>query len=79
MDRKETIEYLFNLCSLRIDYFDRKSFLAIEDMEGYRCPLSVADSSLYDEMERVIKEYCEDNDIDYDTFDIDADEVFDGE
>ena len=77
-NRKDTIEYLFNLCSLRIDHFNEKMILAIEDMEGYRCPLSSADSSLFDEMERVIKEYCEDNDIDYDTFDIDADEVFEG-
>ena len=53
-----------------IDDFDLRSELAMAKMDRMRCPLSQADPGLYDEMQDALCDYCADQDLNPDDFDI---------
>ena len=42
---------------------------AIEEIDHYRCPLSSASDKIVSLMDDAIRDYCDDNDIDYYNFD----------
>jgi len=69
-------EELYNYCAVMIPYFNEREGLALTRIDLERCDLHTADSSLYDEMTDCIKDFCEDNGIDYDREDIDTEQVF---
>lgn len=48
---------------------------AVEYMERYRCPLSTASEKIVDIMEDAIRDFCDDNEIDY--YNFNYEEVFD--
>jgi len=76
MAREELIETLYNYCAVMIDHFNLKEFLALETIDRDRCPLSMANERLYNEMESAISDYCEDNEIDLEEYDIDTEDIF---
>lgn len=43
---------------------------AIEEIDHYRCPLSSASDKIVSLMDDAIRDYCDDNDIDYYNFDV---------
>lgn len=53
-----------------IEDFDLRSELAVAKMGRMRCPLSHADPGLYDEMYDALCDYCADQDLNPDDFDI---------
>lgn len=65
MKKKEIAAYVRN----NVEFFEERLQLALDKMERMRCPLSMADSSLYDEIVDAISDWCFDNDIDVDYFD----------
>ena len=69
-------EELYNYCAVMIPYFNERESLALTRIDLERCDLHTADCSLYDEMTDCIKDFCEDNGIDYDREDIDTEQVF---
>lgn len=58
-----------DLCQESIMDFNTRTSIAISKMNYQRIPLSVADRQLYEEIERVICDYCQENEISIDFFD----------
>lgn len=52
--------------------YDSRSEHAMNVMDEMRCPLSVADNSLYNAMNDKLTDWCNDNDFDPDEFDPDS-------
>lgn len=69
-------EELYNYCAIMIPHFQMKECIALERIDINRCPLQMADSSLYNEMQDCIDDYCLDNDIDQEEEEIDIEEIF---
>ena len=78
MERTELIETLYNYCAVMIEHFSMKEYLALDVIDRDRCPLYMASERLYNEMEDAISDYCEDNEIDLEEYDIDVEDVFNG-
>ena len=53
-----------------IEDFNHRYEFALCRMDRYRCPLSHADQKLYEEMYDALSDWCEDNELDIDDFDI---------
>jgi 2-hydroxy-3-keto-5-methylthiopentenyl-1-phosphate phosphatase len=49
--------------------FDAEISIALGNMDKYRCSLSSASDTIVDVIEDAIRDYCDDNDIDYYEFD----------
>lgn len=49
--------------------FDKHISIALDNMEKYRCSLSSVSDTIVDVIEDAIRDYCDDNDIDYYEFD----------
>ena len=64
-------------CEKHIPHYEERVSLALDKIGEWRCPLYMADSSLYDEMVDAIAEWCDENEISYesDLSDIDPEEV----
>lgn len=71
--KKELAAYVRN----NVEFYEERLSLALGWMERDRCPLSMADSRLYDEICDTIGDWCIDNDIDEN--DLDFDELIDGD
>ena len=78
MTRQDHLIALYKWCELRIDHFFEKEMIAWDNMERNRCPLDMAFPQLQMEMDTAIEEYCEDNGIDSEEWDIDAESVLVG-
>ena len=63
---KSTEAMIFDYCKETIDNFDIRLRIALDTIDRMRCPLSMADSRLCNEIEEAIEEYCEENDWDAD-------------
>jgi len=74
MDRKEIVADILRYCRENIRLFDERARVADDEIEMYRCPLSVADYSLYDAMTDCITDYCEEHGLDPEDFD--ADDIY---
>jgi len=72
---KVDLHELYRYCRDHISMFKEKEAIALEKIDKYSCPLQMA-SDLYDEMFEAIADWCEDNDTDLDSDDIDIEEVF---
>lgn len=55
-----------------IEDFDERLGIALKKMDRYRCPLRMADESLYNEIAEAIGEFSIENDFDEDYFDIET-------
>lgn len=64
-------------CRNNIEDFEERVQLALKKMGRMRCPFSMADQELYDDIVNCICEWCEDNDYSVDFFE-DWDEVIEG-
>jgi hypothetical protein len=53
-----------------LKYMPQEIDRAIRYMENYRCPLSSASMDIVDAIDNAIRDYCDDNDIDYYEFDV---------
>lgn len=62
-----------SLCREEIDNYDLRVELAWDTIAKWRCPLYMADDSLYDDIREVADEYAEEHGIDPE--DIDIEEV----
>jgi len=65
---------LYNHCKSVISCFEEHESIALDKINRMRCPLSFADSELYERMEEAISEYCEENGLNAEDFD--TEEVF---
>lgn len=61
-----------------VEDYEERLQLALKRMDRMRCPLSMADRSLYDEIVDAISEWCDDNEVSVDFFD-DWDDLIDGD
>ena len=73
MNKKEVAAFVRN----DIEDFEVRLQLALKRMDRMRCPLSMADGMLYDEIVDSIEEWCWDNDVD--CSEVDWDEVIEGD
>jgi hypothetical protein len=55
-----------------IEDYEMKVHIALNRIDRMRCPLSMADPILYDEIEDAIKDWCDDNEFSYDDWDEDS-------
>lgn len=63
-------------CKDHIRHYEERVSIALDIIGMDRCPLYVADSRLYDEMNEAILEWCDENQIPYgEEEDIDPEEV----
>ena len=67
---KKILEY----CKAHIEDWDVLEAFALRGIDHMRCPLSMACPELYYEMESAIADYCEDNELNPDDYDVE--EVF---
>lgn len=56
-------------CAANIEDWEPRVQIALGIIERNRCPLSMADASLYGQIRDCIDEWCEDNDMDGEDFD----------
>ena len=61
-----------------IEDYEERLQLALKRMDRMRCPLRMADGSLYDEIVDAISEWCDDNEVSLE-FDEDWDELIEGD
>lgn len=54
----------------RIDDFEVRRDVAMGVIDWMRCPLRQADNKLYNEMQDVLSEWCDENEFDVDEFDV---------
>ena len=59
MNKKEIAAFVRN----NIEDFEVRLQLALKRMDRMRCPLSMADGMLYDEIVDAVEEWCDDNDV----------------
>lgn len=74
----DTINYssIDAYCAKHIRNYEERVSLALDRIGEWRCPLYMADSSLYDEMNDAIYDWCDDNEIPYGTeLEIDPEDV----
>ena len=71
---KDVKKALAEYCKQEIWDYDMKVDIALGYINRMRCPLSMAFPTLYNEMEEAIGEYCEDNELDAEEFDVE--EIF---
>lgn len=71
---EQILHDLYRYCKEHIYRFEDKVSLAWDEMDEWRCPLEMADDSLYYEMMDAIEDYCNEHDLDPDEFDVE--EVF---
>ena len=72
--RKEIAAYVRN----HVEFYEERLSLALGWMERSRCPLRMADDSLYNEIVDAIDEWFEDNEISVD-YDFDVEEMIEGD
>lgn len=65
----ERYNNLLNYVADALSDFDKHITIALNNMEEYRCSLSSASDTIVDVIEDAIRDYCDDNDIDYYEFD----------
>ena len=65
MKTKELAAYVRN----NVEDFEERLQLALKRMDRMRCPLSMADCMLYDEIVDAIEEWCDDNEVNNEDFD----------
>lgn len=73
MNRKEVAAYVRN----NVEFYEERLQMALNKMERMRCPLQMADESLYDEIVDAIEDWCDDNEVCYD--EVDWDDAIEGE
>ena len=59
MNKKEVAAFVRH----NIEDFEVRLQLALKRMDRMRCPLSMADGMLYDEIVDAIEEWCDDNEV----------------
>lgn len=74
MKTKEIAAYVRN----NVEFFEERLQLALNKMERMRCPLRMADDSLYDEIVDAIEEWFDDNEISID-YDFDFEGMIEGD
>ena len=74
MNKKEVAAFVRH----NIEDFEVRLQLALKRMDRMRCPLSMADGMLYDEIVDAIEEWCDDNEVSLE-FDEDWDELIEGD
>lgn len=72
--QKEIAAYVRN----HVEFYEERLSLALGWMERDRCPLRMADDSLYDEIVDAIEEWFDDNEISID-YDFDFEEMIEGD
>lgn len=72
--KKDLATYVRN----NIEDYETRLQLAFKRMERMRCPLRMADDSLYDEIVDAVTDWCDDNDVSLDFFE-DWDELIEGD
>ena len=65
----ERYNKLLNYVADALSDFDAHITIALNNMDKYRCPLSSASNTIVGVIEDAIRDYCDDNDIDYYEFD----------
>jgi hypothetical protein len=65
----ERCNNLLNYIADALSDFDKHISIALDNMEKYRCSLSSASDTIVDVINDAIRDYCDDNDIDYYEFD----------
>lgn len=73
MNKKEIAAYVRN----NVEFFEERLQLALNKMDLDRCPLRMADRSLYDDIINAIEDWCDDNEVCYD--EVDWDDALEGE
>ena len=63
---------LANYCTQVIDDFELRVKSALSDIDSNRCTLQYADYSLYSDIQNAVYDYCLDNNIEYDSIDIES-------
>ena len=75
MEKKE-LKKIAEYCRQNIEDYDLRVQVALGLMDRMRCPLSMADASLYDQIEQYAGEWAEENGYALDFFEgIDVDEI----
>ena len=74
MNKKEVAAYVRN----NIEDYEVRLQLALKKMDRMRCPLRMADESLFDEIVDAICEWFDDNEISIE-YDFDFEELIEGE
>lgn len=59
MNKKDVAAFVRN----NVEDFEVRLQLALKRMDRMRCPLSMADGMLYDEIVDAIEEWCDDNEV----------------
>lgn len=72
MNKKEVAAFVRN----NVEDFEVRLQLALKRMDRMRCPLSMADGMLYDEIIDAVEEWCDDNEVSLE-YDEDWDEIID--
>ena len=69
---------IYDYCREHIENFDLKERIALDNMDKWRCPLSMAFPQLYNEMQSCICDWCYDNEFsfEFNESDIDVEDVF---
>ena len=71
MEKKE-LKKIAEYCRQNIEDYDVRVQLALGIMDRMRCPLSMADASLYDQIEQYAEEWAEENGYSVDEWDDDS-------
>ena len=66
---------IWERCKEEIKRWESRTDDALDKIDEMRCPLEYADNTLYNDIERVIEDYCWDNDIDQDDRDGGPEEI----
>ena len=66
---KQKYKTLINYVKDWLEDYETDIDLAIANMEKYRCPLYEASNRVFYQLEDAIHDWCEDNNIDFATFD----------
>lgn len=75
--KKKMIKEIARYCAENIEDYELRVKVAFGYIDRMRCPLSMADPRLYDEMYDLICEWAEENDYSVDYIDdIDVEEIF---
>lgn len=64
-----TTDFL-NYCKSNIEDFSPRMKRAWKKIGQYRCPLSYADYELFSDMQDALEDYCEDNELNSEDYDI---------
>lgn len=75
-DMEDVIKEIAAYCAAHIEDYEIRVHLAIKQMDRMRCPLSMADERLYNEMYNCAEEWADDHDYSVDFIDgIDVEEI----